>query len=436
MGAMKGHPKFWIVPLVILIAAGVIVLLLARPAAPKRIALYAGPEGSTYYTYAQKYAEYLDKKGIGVRIVETSGSIENLRSLAADEEPAAAFALSGLDARFESIKGIEDLETLGCLSLQPFWLFVGTDSEVRDTRDLAGMKVALGQSETDTRALATLVLRENKIEHKIVEPSITQQTPEAMADALIKGDLDAAFLVGSTRSAGVSALLESDAVEPISVRRIDAYTRLHPALGQVVIPEGLYDLAKNLPDRDLHLVAPADNLVVRADLHPAVVDLLLDAARVIHREPTLFGDRGTFPNMRYVSLPLSDAAVRFYEDGPPRWRKLLPYWLATLIDRFALIVAQVGAVVLIFFKGIPAFMKTRFNMKALDLYKRMMRLENGLMAGADWEESLATLDEIRKEIATLKVPRFLLTNYLELCQNVHDIRERMEAWHEAHPVSS
>jgi len=120
-----------------------------------------------------------------------------------------------------------------------------------------------------------------------------------------------------------------------------------------------------------------------------VVDLLLDAARVIHREPTLFGDRGTFPNMRYVSLPLSDAAVRFYEDGPSPWRKFLPYWMATLFNRFALIAAQVGAVIVILFKGIPAFLKTRFNMKALDLYRRMMTLENELMAGADWEESLA-----------------------------------------------
>ena len=436
IGAVNKRLVLLLIPLTILVGAAVVVLLFAKPATPKVVDLYAGPEGSTYFEYAQAYTEYLADRGITVRIHETSGSMENLRLLAGEEKPAAAFALSGVDKLLDSSEGIESLESLGSLSFQPFWLFVRAGLETTDPVEFAGLKVALGPTEHDGRALATLVLRENGVRDQIEEPELAEQTPEAVAEALGNGDLDAAFLVGGPHSSAISTLLEAEGVTPASFTRLDAFTRLNPALATVTFPEGLYDLGRNVPDEDLQLLSPADNLVVRSDLHPAVVDLLLDAARSIHREPTLFADRGTFPNMQLVSLPLSEAAVRFYEEGPPTWRKYLPYWLASLISRFALIMAQVGAIVVVLLKGIPALVKMRFTMKSVGFYKRMDNLEQTLMAGGDWNQSMMSLDEIHTEIVSLKAPRSQLPESLELRQNVHDLRERMEFRHEDHPEAT
>lgn len=432
---MNRRLLLWLIPAAILLAGLVVVLMFAKPAVPKVMDLYAGPEGTTYYSYAQEYSRFLATRGITARVQATSGSIENLRLLASEDKPAAAFALSGVDQKLGGDERIEGLESLGCLSFQPFWFFVRADSELSRTEELAGRPVALGQAETDTRAIASLALAENGVRDEIEEPSFSDLSPEGMVEALVQGEVDAVFLVGMPHSKGVSALLESELVRPVSFERISAYTMLHPEVGHVVVPEGLYDLGRNLPDADLHLVAPADNLVVRSDVHPAIVDVLLDAARVIHREPSLFGDRGSFPNMRHTSLPLAEAAVRFYEQGPPGWRKYFPYWLATLISRFALIAAQVGAVVLVLLKGIPALLRGRFTAKSTGIYKRMESLENSLMTGADWSSSRAELNELHGEIASLKAPRFMLTEYLELRQNHHDLRERMEVWHEDHPDS-
>ena len=430
---MNRRLLFLIVLFGVLLPAILVVLLFARPATPKIVDLYAGPEGSTYYEYAEKYAEFLSAKGITVRIQESSGSIANLRSLAQNDAPAAAFALSGVDERLQDLAGIEHLESLGCLSLQPFWMFVRAGSELTSTQDLAGQKVALGRPETDARAIAILALSANGVIDKVVRSEVGTPTPEDLAQALVNGDLDAAFLVGRPDSPGIGTLLKTDGVEALSFRRTDAYTRLHPEVGQVVIPEGLYDLAANIPDSNLHLIAPADNLVVRSDLHPALVDLFLDAAKAIHREPTLFGDRGTFPNMRHTSLPLNRAAVRFYEQGPPTWRKYLPYWLATLVSRFALIVAQVGAVVLLILKGIPTLLRVRFKVESNSIYKRMEVVERDLIAGPDWDHTVASVRDIQNDVSALKVPKLVLTDYLELRQSVHDLRERLEAWHEGHP---
>ncbi|MGB6852175.1 MAG: hypothetical protein WBG49_06225, partial [Thermoanaerobaculia bacterium] len=174
-------------------------------------------------------------------------------------------------------------------------------------------------------------------------------------------------------------------------------------------------------------------------LHPAVVDLLLDAARSIHREPTLFASRGTFPNMDHTSLPLSPAATHFYEEGPSPLRKYLPYWLASLISRFALIVAQVGAVVWILLKTPPALLRLRYALKQIGLYRQMEKLEERMVEDADSEQLLADLKEIEQQSAAIHPPIAVLPQYLELRQNIHDQRERIESrreWQTEEPTDT
>ena len=50
----------------------------------------------------------------------------------------------------------------------------------------------------------------------------------------------------------------------------------------VEIPEGGADLNRNLPPNATTLLAVRSNLFAAADIHPVMVDLLLDAAREIH----------------------------------------------------------------------------------------------------------------------------------------------------------
>jgi TRAP transporter TAXI family solute receptor len=412
--------------LVVLLAALFAILRFAQPATPKELEFLAGPKGSTYYAYARRYTDYLGKKGITVSIVETAGSLENLRRLAAEERPAAGFALSGAERELQASEHPEGLVSLGSLSYEPFWLFVRTELEVSRVTDLAGQKVALGPAESDARSLAELLITANGIEGQIIELPASPEDPEAIVESLTRGDLDAAFFIGEPKSPVITKLLDSAAVKPVSFERVTAYTRLHPELAEIVLPEGSFELGRNIPEADLRLLAPTDTLVVRKDLHPAVVDLLLDAARSIHREPTLFASRGTFPNMDNVSLPLSPAAIRFYEDGPSPLRKYLPYWLASLITRFALIVAQVGAVVWILLKSLPTIRRIRFSMQQMGLYRQMEKLEGRMIEAADPAPLLADLKEIERQSSELHPPRPLLSQYLELRQNIHDQRERIE----------
>jgi TRAP transporter TAXI family solute receptor len=415
-----------VIPLVVILAAVVAVWHFAEPATPKKVELLAGPQGTNYYKYARRYADFLGEKGITANIVETASSLENLRRLAAEETPAAAFALSGAERALQPHESLGDLVSLGSLSYEPLWLFVRSNSEITRIDELAGKKVALGPPESDVRTMATRLVGANGVEDQIVEAQSPGDSDEVAA-ALINGELDAVFVVGSPKTSHVSLLLASDGVKPVALERVATYTSLQPEAAAVVLPEGAFDLAKNIPETDLQLLAIADNLVVRSDLHPAVVDLLLDAARNVHREPTLFTSRDTFPNMQHTSLPLSPAAINFYENGPSPLRKYLPFWLASLISRFALIVAQVGAVVWILLKMPPTLLRLRFSLKRMRLYRQMEKLEERLEQGADPEHLMADLRGIRDQSAAIHPPLAELSQYLELRQNIHDQRERIQS---------
>ncbi len=61
-------------------------------------------------------------------------------------------------------------------------------------------------------------------------------------------------------------------------------------LAVIAIQDGVFDLVRDVPERDVHLVASSTALVVRSDLHPAIVTLLEEMrekgrlAMVVHHD--------------------------------------------------------------------------------------------------------------------------------------------------------
>ena len=110
-------------------------------------------------------------------------------------------------------------------------------------------------------------------------------------------------------------LLEADGITLMSLERADAYMRRHRFLSVQTLPQGVIDFAANLPPEDVTLLAPTSNLVATPDLHPALVDLLLQAADQLHDGGSLFASPGEFPSPHYLDFPLSVEAQRFFEPG-------------------------------------------------------------------------------------------------------------------------
>ncbi len=57
----------------------------------------------------------------------------------------------------------------------------------------------------------------------------------------------------------------------------------------------MIDLARNIPAHDVSLVAPSVELQARRNLHPALCDLLIEAAQEVHGGAGLLKRKGQFP---------------------------------------------------------------------------------------------------------------------------------------------
>ena len=134
------------------------------------------------------------------------------------------------------------------------------------------------------------------------------------------------------------SLRDTPGIEMMNFRQAAGYVRKFRFLSRLTLPEGAMDLGKNHPPRSYELVGPTVELVARKDLHPALSDLLIGAAREVHGRPGLFRDAGQYPAPLERDFPISPDAERYYKSGGQFLYKRLPFWLASLLDRMLVVV--------------------------------------------------------------------------------------------------
>ena len=247
-----------------------------------------------------------------------------------------------------------------------------------------------------------------------------------MVEELRQGRLDAAFVVGPTQSALVWTLLFTDGVRLMSLAHSDAYTRLFPHLERLTLPRGAVDLVHDIPAHDVSLLASMATLVVRKGTHPALVDLLLEAATEVHREPGLFQKPAAFPRPTQVDFPLAAEAERYYKSGKTFLQRYLPFWLATLIDRLVVMLVPVFALLIPIFKFAPSLYGWRVRSRIFRRYGELKFLEAelDLEAGRHTrEEWLARLDGIETEVNHLPTPLAFSDMLYTLRSHVDLVRE-------------
>ena len=133
--------------------------------------------------------------------------------------------------------------------------------------------------------------------------------------ALLDGRVDAIMIFGAPDNRLVSELLHAKDIKLMSMSQAEAYSRRFPDLSHVVLPRGIIDPGRRDPPADVHLLSPTTNLIVRKDLHPALVYLLLKASVEIHGGATWVNKAGEFPTLTRQNDPISEQAQRFYRSG-------------------------------------------------------------------------------------------------------------------------
>ena len=396
-----------------------------RPAPPSQLVISNGGEGGAYQSFSARYRDVLARYDVTLVEKPSAGAVENLQRLK-DEK-------SGVDAGFvqggvNSATGDDSLVSLGSLYYEPLWIFYRAPLAQHGALDrisqLKGRRIAVGAMASGTYKLALELLEANGISDKPTQ--LVPKSGMAAVEALRSGEVDALFAVGPTQSAAIWLLLYSEDVRLMSIAHADAYTRRFPYLTRLTLPEGAVDLARNIPAQDVTLLSPMATLVVRADTHPALIDLLLQAASEVHGGPGIFQKPGEFPNAREVDFPLSKEAERYYKSGRPWLQRYLPFWAATLIDRMIVMLVPVLALLIPIVRFAPALYNWRVRSRIFRRYGELKFLEADVTQEPlrhTREEWLSRLDAIATKVDGIQTPLAFSDMYYTLRIHIGLVRE-------------
>ena len=406
-------------PIAILLAAA---LFIFATLPPRTVTMATGAAGGANHELGLRYRDILARSGVRLRLVNTTGGLDNLARLRDRRSGVqVGFIQGGTTTKDES----PNVESLGTVFFEPLWLFYrsGTGDGIERYR---GRRISIGPEGSGGRALALEIMKRTKVDAVVGE--VLGFPPQEAADKLIAGAIDIAFIVSGWESPVVQRLMAADGIEVANVPRPDAFIALYPFLTKVVLPAGVADLAANRPPADVVLLSAKASLAVRGDLSSAIQYLLLNAAVEIHSPPGIFQKAGQFPAAESVDLPLSEEAQRFYKSGRPVLQAYLPFWMAALVER--ILVVFVPALVLLYpaFKLLPQGYDWLMQSRILRLYDEMKSIERELASGRDDPGTLnARLDRLYQSASELQLPAKYASMQYTLRMHLDLVRARIAA---------
>jgi hypothetical protein len=225
----------------------------------------------------------------------------------------------------------------------------------------------------------------------------------------------------------------------MSFAHADAYTRRWPFLSKLVLPRGAIDLVRDIPAADVTLVAPVASLVAREEIHPALIDVLLQTATEVHGPPGLFHRAGEFPNARQADFPISAEAQRFYQSGRRFLQRYLPFWAATLIDRMLVLLIPLFALAIPLSRILPSLYGWQVRSRIYKWYGQLKFLEEAWRsdpAARPREEWLKELDELESRANRIRTPLAYANQFYILREHIGLVRRNMQRAGEAPGASA
>jgi len=400
------------------------------PAPPRRVTISTGQENSAYEEFGRRYAAALARQGIQVTLRPSLGSHENLQRL---NDPASgvdiAFVQSGSTDQAEAER--RGLVSLGSLFTEPVWLFYRSEHRRRlsSVTQLRGMRVNVGPEGTGAPQLFRKILSANGMEPGQLRLGALENTPATVA--LLDGRIDALVFSSAPDAPLIQMLLQTPGISLFDFAQAEAYTRRFPFLSHVLLPRGIVDLGRDLPSRNYYLIAPTATLVARENLHPALVDLFVQAASEIHSGAGWFRHKGEFPTASYTEIPVAADALKFYRDGPPMLQRYMPFWMANFLERMWVVIVALGALLLPLSRIVPPLYVWKVRSRIYRWYGKLRKVEQAIedvppeACATVYASQLARLNEIESSVNRISVPLSFAEELYGLRTHIDLVRKRM-----------
>ncbi|HVP78033.1 MAG TPA: TAXI family TRAP transporter solute-binding subunit [Thermodesulfobacteriota bacterium] len=422
-GLFHGHLSIIALVLLIVILCGAILFHFVLPAPPNVLVMTTGMEGGTYSVFGRRYQEAMAREKVRLLLLPSSGSVENLNRL---KDKSFQVDVGFIQGGTITAKEAPQLVSLGGICYSPLWVFYRGQETFDDLSLLKGKRIAIGPEGSGARKFSMELLSASNV---AAPPTQLLDLPSpAAAKAILDGRVDVIMLSSTVDNALVQELLYAKGIKLMNFRQAEAYTRRFPALSQVILPQGILDLSKNNPATDIHLLATTTNLVVRKNLHPAMMYLLLDAAVDIHGDAGWVNRAGEFPSPKSQDFPLSDIAERFYKSGRPFLLDYLPFGMAAYVDRMILILVPAAVVLIPLLRIIPPLYFWWNRRKLYRCYEDLKNLEMEITEYSKPGRTIdyqKTLDRMQGFINEIRVPLALFKEVYTLEEHVNLVRNKL-----------
>ncbi len=393
------------------------------PAPPTKITIAGSFVGGHYELLARRYQELLERAHLQVEVRMTDGSAENLKLL---NNPKSGVQIAFMQGGVANGAQAPDLLSLGRVDYQVYWLFYPATDTLNDLPELKGRRIGLGPVGSGSRLVSEKILAVSGVTAE--NSTLLNLSPLRALEALKNRSIDALFLNFSVDSPFLRALLKDPQFRPMSFTGAEALTRIFPFLVHLVLPRGVIDYENKIPAADVILIATTNAVLVRKEIHPAIIDLLAQTMRTVHGAPGIFQRADEFPTSTDPEYPVAEEAREFYRNGPSFLNHYLPFWISNYVKRALAVLLTAIAIVLPTFNYAPKLHKWLVEYRLRALYRRLRNVEASFQKGltaVEISELDRELESLEHELGRLGVPTKHSDLYFSTISHLNLMRRRM-----------
>ena len=187
----------------VLLWAGSLALAASQQESAREIVIATGSRGGSYYPMGQRIAALLSSRipALSVRVVETSGGVENLQLLG---EGKATFGFVNASTAWDAVAGLQSfsagrvpVRSVAAISPNTVHLVARADAGIKSVRDLGGHRVSVGAPNSGTQVIADRILSVFEQDFPAGVKPVSLGLQDSVA-ALERGEIDAFFFGAST----------------------------------------------------------------------------------------------------------------------------------------------------------------------------------------------------------------------------------------------
>jgi TRAP-type uncharacterized transport system substrate-binding protein len=406
-----------------------LALIYFVPAPPSKVVMATAPKGSMAEYYGGQYRETFARSNIELELRETAGTGENLELLLDPKSGVEiAYMLGGVSDR----KHAPGLLSLGTVFITPVWLFYSSSEPIDHLSQLTGKRISVGPIGSAIRPLAQKVLGKAGVNSE--NATFLPFGGSAAAEALNNGKVDAVWILGPPEAPSVHALLQNPNARIMNFPAAEILTIMFSELVRLVLPQGAVDFKRNIPPHDVPLIGITGKVLVRSDLHPEIVPLMLQALVEAHGVRTMFQHSGEFPNGTDAEYPVAPAATDFYKNGPSYMQRHVPLWLSVHVQRALAVMVTALAIGYPLFRFMPVAYSWINRRRLFYWYAQLKALEASFdtdLTDKHLARKQAEIERIETAVSHIQFPLTFSDQVYNLRSHIDIVRHKIASFGKA-----